>query len=124
MNLPRVTTKDAIEVYALAIAYVHHAQFNPTAIVNMMHVKEITVGTFHFWWKQRYDNKQDGASPVVVCVYNNKTRSWKVQLPTGEQLTLHDKGNVWELAKEHQLGTAKSSRRATSARSKKNCPSS
>ena len=97
---PRVSTKDAIEVYTFALAYLHDVKYDTAAVANSTRVKEMAAGVFYFWKRERRTHNSGHTAPLAVCTYNKAAKTCKIDFLSGETLTLVDKVSVWEVLEE------------------------
>jgi hypothetical protein len=93
----RVSTQDAIEVYAFALAYLHDARYDTAAVANSTRVKQMAPGVFYFWRRERRTHNSGHTAPLAVCTYNKAAKTCRIEFLTGETLTLVDKVSVWEV---------------------------
>jgi hypothetical protein len=94
---------DVIEIYTLAIAYLHNASFDVEAVGNTVYVREMVSNLFYIWQQQEYEAHRDAAFPLAKCMYNQRLRRWKVELLSGETLDLLDKGSIWERLSDEDM---------------------
>jgi hypothetical protein len=100
MTSPSVSSEDAIQLYLLATAYLHDATIGSSSLTSTLYTREWSGTTFCIW--RRTDSAAEEkprapAAPVALCTYQKKTKSWEVELRSGETLTLLDEGEVWEI---------------------------
>jgi len=103
MNANRPTSADAIHVYLLALAYLHDVRIGDPSTDSTWYARKKWVGVFYIWQRtQPLDQETSIAlvpvgNPVAMCIYKKAKKMWKVDLGNGENLTLYDSGNVWEI---------------------------
>ena len=98
MTTPKVSAEDALEVYLIAMAYLHDATIGSSSLASTLYVRGWSGITFSIWRRDESAAEEEPsapAAPVALCTYNKKTRTWKVELRSGEKLTLLDEGKVW-----------------------------
>jgi hypothetical protein len=96
MITTKASSADAIHIYSLTVAYLHDAKIGKSDLTNTLYAKEMWGGVFHIWSHDPTKQKQS-IFPVAVCSYKSATQIWKIELASGETLTLCDKGNVWDI---------------------------
>jgi hypothetical protein len=96
----RMSREDAINVYALTMAYLYDTPYDTATVAKTMYVKERSAGVFHFWEKDDVELNGEQAKVVAICRYRRPTKTWTIQLMTGAELNLADTGSVWEVVNE------------------------
>jgi hypothetical protein len=82
------------------LAYLHDAQIDNLSHASALYAQEISPASFYIWYAGMPHRADCPNAPVAVCTYMEKTKMWKVELLSGEVLTLIDKGKVWEIVKD------------------------
>ena len=103
MTARHAFSEDALSVYTLAVAYLHNAKISDFGLTSARYVREVAPHTFCIW------HREQNMAPLATCIYNEVAQTWKVELRSGETLTLRDQGDVWDFVKEEKrLPDAKS----------------
>jgi len=102
MITAKASSVDAVQVYLLAVFYLHDVKIGTSDPATTLYAKEMWGGVFHIWRNDR-TKKTQSIFPVAVCAYKSATQIWKVELESGEALTLRDKGNVWDIVKDEGM---------------------
>jgi hypothetical protein len=108
MNAAPSLSKDALRLYALTIAYLHNAEMGNEGSTSAIEIREISPTLFHIWQGEYPAAPKQAMVPTAICTYNQTAQTWKVELHSGESLTLLDNQNVWELVGETKKKTKKS----------------
>ena len=95
MAAPRMSKEDAIEVYAITMAYLSDASCDIAVITQTIHVMEMSPNVFYFWGQDVEQN-----SPIAICRYHQAEKRSTIWLMAGGRLTLLDEGSVWEVIDE------------------------
>ena len=95
MTAHHASAADAISVYALTVAYLHNARISNLGLVSARGVEEEEVAPdiFYIWDREQH------IAPLAICIYSEVGQTWKVELSSGETLTLRDQGDVWDFVK-------------------------
>lgn len=103
MKANKASIADAINMYALAIAYLRSDKFDTDMVANTMRIVEVSPRVFYFWRRESLDRHKGGSTPDAVCTSNKTGNRWQVNLGKKEQLTLVDRGSVWELEPQKSI---------------------
>ena len=96
MTARQASAEDALSVYTLAVAYLYNAKISDLGLASASYVREVAPHTFCIW------HREQNRAPLATCIYNEVAQTWKVALGSGETLTLHDQGDVWDFVKEEK----------------------
>jgi hypothetical protein len=104
MTTPSAASEEAIHIYAIAIAYLHDAKIDNSGPVTARFAQEVAPGIFHIGGKAQRERAKRGRpiAPVAKCTYDPLAQTWKVELISGETLTLLDKGKFWDIVENEQ----------------------
>lgn len=97
------TAEDAVCIYTLTIAYLFNARIGGPSSASTLRVKERSGNTFYIWRREFSEVTEEPivpatlTAPVAVCSHKKGTKLWRVKLISGEELTLLDKGDVWDI---------------------------
>jgi hypothetical protein len=94
------TSEEAIHLYLLATAYLHDAIIGTPGLNSSLRAREWSGLSFSIWEQVESSAEEKhnaSAAPVALCTYKQKTKTWKVKLRSGEELTLLDNGSVWDI---------------------------
>jgi hypothetical protein len=89
-----------MQIYTLTLAYLHDAQIDNLGRVSAVYTEEISPTCFYIWYKEQPHGSDRPNAPAAICTYIETAKIWKVELISGEVLTLIDKGKVWEIVKD------------------------
>src|SRR3954464_6033821 len=92
-----VITEVAIAVYAIATAYLQGAKIANNGPDAPVKAEQVSPNYFFIW---KIDKRAEQTTLEAACTYEMKTKTWLVELITGEKLALRDNGDEWEVAKK------------------------
>ena len=108
MSATRPSSEHAIQIYLLALAYLHDIRIGHPSTASTWHAKEKWAGVFYIWQREQPLAQEMPIAliplgdPVAVCTYKRETKLWQVDLSHGEKSTLYDYGDVWEITQREQ----------------------
>jgi len=94
MSIQKVSTAEAIEMFALARSYVRHEKYDVAATAESMVVKEPFPGVFYFWHKEDGHRCDLRMEPDATLIIGSRGKRWQV-LMEGDVFTFVDAGSVW-----------------------------
>lgn len=101
--------EDAVHIYTLTIAFLHNARIGTPPLASTLRVKERSGDTYYIWRREFSEAAAEPilpanpTMPVAICTHKKGTKLWRVKLSSGEELTLLDKGDVWDIVWDADL---------------------
>jgi len=90
----------AIAVYTIAIAYLQDAKVANNGLVSRVKAEQVSPSYFYIWSLEQDGKGQTRNTPAAACTYEVKSKTWLVELMTGQKLALHDNHDVWEIVRK------------------------
>jgi hypothetical protein len=116
MNLLNVSQNEAIQVYAVALAYTYDVELNLDAIVEHMSVETTSKVDYRVVKRANAQAESNWVSRPAHCVFSVDNQTWMVKFSDGKVLHLLDTGRQWELVKDDTSQNSKRGKKSSKSR--------